>query len=189
MHTTMVGYDCCAPPACVFYVLLMPPRSGHTSALLALCMPCCGFCRQIPTYLSPTTLLPFTCSFLITNSDYSFIGISTQQLGLLVVILLSAIGGILLTALLHGELLAILGAGFQYWVMQPVFFNMLQVITLVGWLPSDSTFQDLQRSRLPRTGPVSCIAALVVDQRIASTAHTTHLSCLSLLSGVRLLQC
>jgi hypothetical protein len=29
---------------------------------------------------------------------------------------------------------------------------------------------------LPRTGPVSCIAALVVDQRIASTAHTTHLS-------------
>lgn len=68
-----------------------------------------------------------TISFLITNSDYSFIGISTQQLGLLVVILLSAIGGILLTALLHGELLAILGAGFQYWVMQPVFFNMLQV--------------------------------------------------------------
>jgi hypothetical protein len=46
-----------------------------------------------------------------------------------VAILLSAIGGILLTALLHGELLAIIGAGFQYWVMQPVFFNMLQV----GW--------------------------------------------------------
>lgn len=43
------------------------------------------------------------------------------------VILLSAIGGILLTALLHGELLSVLGAGFQYWIMQPVFFNMLQV--------------------------------------------------------------
>ena len=66
-------------------------------------------------------------SFLITNTDYSFIGITTQKLGLLVAILMSALGGILLTALLHGELLSIMGAGFQYWVMQPVFFNMLQV--------------------------------------------------------------
>lgn len=25
------------------------------------------------------------------------------------------------------QILAVLGAGFQYWIMQPVFFNMLQV--------------------------------------------------------------
>lgn len=66
-------------------------------------------------------------SFLITNTDYSFMGISTQKLALVVAILMSAIGGILLTALLHGEILAVLGAGFQYWIMQPVFFNMLQM--------------------------------------------------------------
>jgi chitin synthase len=66
-------------------------------------------------------------SFLITNTDYSFMGISTQKLALVVAILMSALGGILLTALLHGEILAVLGAGFQYWIMQPVFFNMLQM--------------------------------------------------------------
>ena len=68
-----------------------------------------------------------TRSFLATNTNYSFIGISTQKLGLVVAILMSALGGILLTAILHGEILAILGAGFQYWVMMPCFFNMLQV--------------------------------------------------------------
>lgn len=40
---------------------------------------------------------------------------------------MSALGGILLTSLLHGEIFSVLGAGFQYWIMQPVFFNMLQV--------------------------------------------------------------
>lgn len=99
--------------------------------------------------------------------------ISNNKLGLIVAVLMSAIGGILLTggrtwqcvvgpfeallpaqgpaplpvqavctcpcseiplpkimqlaALLHGEILAILGAGLQYWLMVPVFFNMLQV--------------------------------------------------------------
>lgn len=52
---------------------------------------------------------------------------SNDQLGLLVGTLMSAIGGILITALLHGELFAMIGAGFQYWIMQPVFWNMLQV--------------------------------------------------------------
>ena len=84
------------------------------------------------------------CSFLITNTDYSFIGITTQKLGLLVAILMSALGGILLTALLHGELLAIMGAGFQYWVMQPVFFNMLQVRRSVRWLGGGGGFSIMQ---------------------------------------------
>lgn len=42
-------------------------------------------------------------------------------------LLMSAIGGILMTALLHGDLVPVLCSGFQYWVMMPVFFNMLQV--------------------------------------------------------------
>jgi len=66
-------------------------------------------------------------AFLVTNRDFSFIGISSQKLGLLVTTLMSAIVGILLTALLHGEILAILGSGFQYWLMVPVFFNILQM--------------------------------------------------------------
>ena len=66
-------------------------------------------------------------AFLVTNRDFSFAGLSTNKLGLLVTTLMSAIGGILLTALFHGEILAIIGAGFQYWIMQPVFFNMLQM--------------------------------------------------------------
>lgn len=57
--------------------------------------------------------------------------ISNDKLGLVVATLMCAIAGIILTALLHGEILAILGSGFQYWVMQPVFFNMLQVGLLV----------------------------------------------------------
>ena len=31
------------------------------------------------------------------------------------------------------QILAVLGAGFQYWIMQPVFFNMLQVGPWVHW--------------------------------------------------------
>ena len=72
-------------------------------------------------------LCPPLCSFLITNHNFSFGSWSNDQLGLLVGTLMSAIGGILLTALLHGELFAMLGAGFQYWIMQPVFWNILQV--------------------------------------------------------------
>ena len=56
--------------------------------------------------------------------------ISSSKLGLVVAMLMSAFIGILLTALLHGEILAILGSGFQYWLMVPVFFNMLQVRVL-----------------------------------------------------------
>lgn len=63
----------------------------------------------------------------MTNTDYSFMHISNDKLGLLVATLMSALVGILLTAVLHGEILGVLGAGFQYWVMQPIFFNMLQV--------------------------------------------------------------
>ncbi len=66
-------------------------------------------------------------SFLVTNHDFSFVNLTNDKLSLLLAVVLSAIGGILLTALLHGELFAVLGSGFQYWVMQPVFWNMLQV--------------------------------------------------------------
>lgn len=102
---------------------LPPCLPACAPAVFALISPAC-----IPPCLHvgpcPCLLL---CSFLVTNTDYSFIGISSDKLGLVVAILMSALGGILLTSLLHGEILAMIGAGFQYWVMQPVFFNMLQV--------------------------------------------------------------
>lgn len=66
-------------------------------------------------------------SFFVTNHNFSFAGFSSSRLGLIVTLLMSAIGGILLTALLHGDLVPVLCSGFQYWVMMPVFFNMLQV--------------------------------------------------------------
>lgn len=84
----------------------------------------------------PLPPLPTSRSFLVTNTDYSFIGINTQRLALVVAILMSALGGILLTALLHGEILSVLGSGFQYWIMQPVFLNMLQVRLLLAHLLS-----------------------------------------------------
>jgi chitin synthase len=68
-----------------------------------------------------------TISFFITSTTFTFAGISSDTLGILVTTLMSAIGGILLTALLHGDLMPVLCSGFQYWVMQPVFYNMLQV--------------------------------------------------------------
>jgi len=68
-----------------------------------------------------------TISFFVTSSSFTFLTFSTDKLGLLVMVLMSAIGCILLTALLHGDLGAVICSGFQYWVMLPVFFNMLQV--------------------------------------------------------------
>jgi hypothetical protein len=70
---------------------------------------------------------PIPRSFLVQNDNFSFSGVYDNRLGLLVACLLSAIVGVLLTALLHGELGAMLGSGFQYWIMQPVYLNMLQV--------------------------------------------------------------
>lgn len=40
-----------------------------------------------------------------------------------------SLGSMLVTGFLHGDLMAFAGAGLQYWVMQPVFWNILQV----GW--------------------------------------------------------
>jgi len=68
-----------------------------------------------------------TISFFITNSAFTFAGITEDKLGLLVILLMSAIGGILFTALIHGDFIPVLCSGFQYWLMVPVFFNMLQV--------------------------------------------------------------
>jgi len=68
-----------------------------------------------------------TISFFVTSSNFEFANVSSDTLGILVVTLMSAIGGILLTAILHGDIVPVLCAGFQYWVMQPVFYNMLQV--------------------------------------------------------------
>lgn len=38
-----------------------------------------------------------------------------------------SLGSMLLTGFLHGDMMAFAGAGLQYWVMQPVFWNILQV--------------------------------------------------------------
>ncbi len=40
-----------------------------------------------------------------------------------------SLGSMLVTGFLHGDMMAFAGAGLQYWVMQPVFWNILQV----GW--------------------------------------------------------
>ena len=38
-----------------------------------------------------------------------------------------SLGAIVLTGLMHGDIMSMFGAGLQYWFMQPVFWNILQV--------------------------------------------------------------
>lgn len=38
-----------------------------------------------------------------------------------------SLGSMLITGFLHGDLMAFAGAGLQYWFMQPIFWNILQV--------------------------------------------------------------
>jgi chitin synthase len=68
-----------------------------------------------------------TISFFVQSHNFTFGGFNSERLGLVLLLLMSAIGGILLTALLHGDFIAVLCSGFQYWMMMPCFFNMLQM--------------------------------------------------------------
>ncbi len=36
-------------------------------------------------------------------------------------------GAMVMCSVMHGDHFALLGAGIQYWIMQPVFWNILQV--------------------------------------------------------------
>ena len=55
---------------------------------------------------------------------YSFGEIFTSVARIGVVL---SVGSMFITGFLHGDLLAFAGAGLQYWFMQPVFWNILQV--------------------------------------------------------------
>ncbi|KDD74358.1 chitin synthase, partial [Helicosporidium sp. ATCC 50920] len=69
-------------------------------------------------------MITFTAVTIWFLSGYSMASILTNisQLGALL-----TIGALLLAALMHGDGMAMMGAGIQYWVMQPVFYNVLQV--------------------------------------------------------------
>lgn len=58
--------------------------------------------------------------------DYSLSEIfgSVARLGVIL-----SLGSMLVTGFLHGDMMAFAGAGLQYWFMQPIFWNILQV----GW--------------------------------------------------------
>lgn len=60
-----------------------------------------------------------TISFFVQSHNFTFGGFSSERLGLVLLLLMSAIGGILLTALLHGDFIAVLCSGLQYWCVRP----------------------------------------------------------------------
>jgi chitin synthase len=57
-------------------------------------------------------------------TDYSVSEIFTSVARIGVIL---SVGSMFITGFLHGDLMAFAGAGLQYWFMQPVFWNILQV--------------------------------------------------------------
>ena len=60
----------------------------------------------------------------MTSYSMNEIFTSVARLGVIL-----SLGSMLITGFLHGDMMAFAGAGIQYWIMQPVFWNILQV----GW--------------------------------------------------------
>jgi len=58
----------------------------------------------------------------MTEYSMSEIFGSVARLGVIL-----SLGSMLVTGFLHGDMMAFAGAGLQYWFMQPVFWNILQV--------------------------------------------------------------
>lgn len=58
----------------------------------------------------------------MTDYGASEIFTSVARLGVIL-----SLGSMVLTGFMHGDLMAMAGAGLQYWFMQPVFWNILQV--------------------------------------------------------------
>lgn len=58
----------------------------------------------------------------MTSYTMSEIFGSVARLGVIL-----SLGSMLVTGFLHGDMMAFAGAGLQYWFMQPVFWNILQV--------------------------------------------------------------
>lgn len=58
----------------------------------------------------------------MTSYSASEIFTSVARLGVIL-----SLGSMVLTGFLHGDMMAMAGAGLQYWFMQPVFWNILQV--------------------------------------------------------------
>lgn len=58
----------------------------------------------------------------MTSYSVNEIFTSVARLGVIL-----SLGSMLITGFLHGDMMAFAGAGIQYWIMQPVFWNILQV--------------------------------------------------------------
>lgn len=58
----------------------------------------------------------------MTSYSVDEIFTSVARLGVIL-----SLGSMLITGFLHGDMMAFVGAGLQYWFMQPVFWNILQV--------------------------------------------------------------
>ncbi|KAL4424314.1 hypothetical protein ABPG75_001615 [Micractinium tetrahymenae] len=69
-------------------------------------------------------MIAFTAITIWYMTAYSLNEIfgSVARLGVIL-----SLGSMLITGFLHGDMMAFAGAGLQYWVMQPVFWNILQV--------------------------------------------------------------
>lgn len=61
----------------------------------------------------------------MTSYSANEIFTSVARLGVIL-----SLGSMLVTGFLHGDMMAFAGAGLQYWFMQPVFYNILQVLSL-----------------------------------------------------------
>jgi hypothetical protein len=72
------------------------------------------------------------CRYL-TGYQVGEIFTSISQIGVILVV-----GSMLVAGVLHGDGLAMAGSFLQYWIMQPVFWNILQV----GALPRAAVFQQ-----------------------------------------------
>jgi fucose permease len=59
---------------------------------------------------------------MVDGSSISQMFTSVARLGVIL-----SLGSMLITGFLHGDMMAFAGAGLQYWFMQPIFWNILQV--------------------------------------------------------------
>ncbi len=60
--------------------------------------------------------------YMVDGSSISQMFTSVARLGVIL-----SLGSMLITGFLHGDMMAFVGAGLQYWFMQPIFWNILQV--------------------------------------------------------------
>lgn len=108
------------------------------------CFSCCRLARAWALLPAPAPARATPCTFLsscihtlpqptrpgshpparryMTSYSVNEIFTSVARLGVIL-----SFGSMLITGFLHGDMMAFAGAGIQYWIMQPVFWNILQV--------------------------------------------------------------